>query len=113
LRACYWAWRLGCSSRPRAALTAVFLAGQLSEVDFIEAAADPNRGLDPIQHCDAWFYAGSKRLVAGDKSGAGHCFRKCAATNVKALEEYQSAGEELKLSQEPVSEGMGNVKNLR
>jgi HEAT repeat protein len=73
-----------------------FLAGQMTEVDFIAAAADPNGQTDREQHCEAWFYAGMKRLLAGDKTTAADYFQKCRATDVKSFEEYDSAGAELK-----------------
>ena len=74
-----------------------FLAGQISETDFLKAAADTNAKTDQEQHCEAYFYAGMKHLPESDKTTAADYFKKCLATNVKNFEEYQSAEAELKL----------------
>ena len=76
-----------------------FLAGQLSESDFLKAAASTNAQTDQEQHCEAYFYAGSKRLIEGDKTTATDYFKKCLATDLKHFEEYQSAEAELQFLQ--------------
>ncbi len=48
------------------------------------------------QQCEAFFYAGSKRLTEGDKIAATAYFGKCLATEEKTFIEYKSAGAELK-----------------
>jgi lipoprotein NlpI len=73
-----------------------FLAGQLTESDFLKAAEDTNPRTDQEQHCEAYFYAGSKRLIEDDKTTATDYFKKCLATDVKHFEEYQSADAEMK-----------------
>jgi lipoprotein NlpI len=73
-----------------------FLTGQLSEADFLEAAADTNAKTDQEQHCEAYFYAGMKHLLESDKTTAADYFKKCLATNVKYFGEYQSAEAELR-----------------
>lgn len=73
-----------------------FLAGQLTEGNLLKAAEDTNTQTDQEQHCEAYFYAGSKRLIADDKTTAADYFKKCLATDVKNFEEYQSAEAELK-----------------
>ena len=74
-----------------------FLTGQLSEADFLEAAADTKAKTDQEQHCEAYFYAGMKHLIESDKTTAADYFKKCLATNVKYFEEYQSAEAELRM----------------
>jgi tetratricopeptide (TPR) repeat protein len=71
-----------------------FLTGQLNEADLFKAA----RGGE--QPCAAYFYAGSKRLIDGDKATAADYFRKCVATGEKTLCEYDSAAAELKFLKE-------------
>jgi hypothetical protein len=78
-----------------------FLTSQLSEADFLKAAADTNAKTDQEQHCEAYFYAGMKHLLENDKTTAADYFKKCLATNVKSFEEYQSAEAELKLLASP------------
>ncbi|HMD53740.1 MAG TPA: tetratricopeptide repeat protein, partial [Phycisphaerae bacterium] len=72
-----------------------FLTGKLAELDFIEAAQNSDDQKDNEQHCEAYFYAGSKRLIAGDKTTATDYFKKCLVTDVKGFSEYQSAAAEL------------------
>jgi lipoprotein NlpI len=73
-----------------------FLAGQLTESDFLQAAANPDTLTDREQHCEAYFYAGSKRLIEDDKTTAADYFKKCMTTELKHFEEYRSAEAELK-----------------
>jgi len=74
-----------------------FLTGQLAETDFFKAADNAGKKKDREQHCEAYFYAGSKRLIEGDKITATNYFEKCLATEVKNFNEYQSAAAELNL----------------
>ena len=56
------------------------LLGNVSEADLFAAAkssdAKKQRGL----FCEAWFFAGMKKLLGGDKATAADYFRKCIAT---------------------------------
>ena len=47
--------------------------------------------------CEAWFYAGMKRLAAGDKRTAIELFKKCLATDQKTFVEFGLAATELKM----------------
>ena len=84
-------------SRPPVAPTdwppkiAAFFLGHVSEGDFLAAAdaSDPKERTG--DQCEAWFYAGKKRLIAGDTKTAAEDFRKCAATNQTDFAEYQTA----------------------
>jgi hypothetical protein len=73
-----------------------FLVDRLSEADFLRASVrEPG---DKIEHqCEAWFYAGMKRRLAGDAAAARAYFRKCLATERKEEEEYNFAAAELKM----------------
>jgi len=73
-----------------------FLLGQVAEADFLTAAAAPDPKIDTARHCEAWYYAGMKHLLAGDEAGAGDWFRKCAATEMKGRREYFLASAMLK-----------------
>ncbi len=74
-----------------------FLMGQLPEGDFLKAAEDTDSKKKPNgQRCEAYFFAGSKRLIEGDKTTAKNYFEKCVATGVRNFFEYQSANAELK-----------------
>jgi ankyrin repeat protein len=78
-----------------------YLAGQLSESDFLKAADDPNLQTAKEQHCEAYFYTGSKHLIENDRMAAVDCFKKCLTTNVTDFEEYTSAATELLFLQMP------------
>jgi lipoprotein NlpI len=72
-----------------------FLTGHLSEADFFQAASNPNPKTDAGQHCEAYFYAGSKRLIEGGRKTAVDYFKKCLTTGVVNYTEYQCAAAEL------------------
>ncbi|HEV2438006.1 MAG TPA: tetratricopeptide repeat protein [Verrucomicrobiae bacterium] len=59
---------------------AKFLLNQISETDFFIAidAADIGR-----EQSEFWYYAGMKRLLAGEKAGASDCFRKSLTTRAR------------------------------
>jgi lipoprotein NlpI/uncharacterized protein YecT (DUF1311 family) len=75
---------------------ASFLLNKINQADFITAAASPDPKKTRDQRCDAWFYAGIKHLLAGDKATAIDCFQKALATRAKAENEYEFAVAELK-----------------
>ncbi len=76
-----------------------FLLGDLTESDFLKAAENPDKKINELQSCEAWFYAASKRLIDGDKTIAKDYLTKCVATNAKFHMAYQSAAAELKYLQ--------------
>jgi tetratricopeptide (TPR) repeat protein len=73
-----------------------FLAGQISESELFEAAQSINQQTYVKQHCEAYFYTGTKQLIKGNKIIAAEYFKKCIETGAKDLSEYQSAASELK-----------------
>jgi lipoprotein NlpI len=73
-----------------------FLLDKINQADFLAAAASPDTEKEHNQRCDAWFYAGVKRMLAGDKATAIDYFQKALATGAKTENEYEFAGAELK-----------------
>ena len=73
-----------------------YLLGSITEPDLFAAAASSDAKKDSGQRCEAWFYAGMKKLLAGDKRTAADDFRNCLATRQDAFVEYQMAQAELK-----------------
>jgi len=73
-----------------------FLLDRSNESDFI-AATNTN---DPLKtqarHCEAWYFAGIKHLLANDKAGAIDYFHRSLATNQTDYLEYDLASAELK-----------------
>ncbi|HWB59010.1 MAG TPA: tetratricopeptide repeat protein [Chthoniobacteraceae bacterium] len=72
------------------------LLGTVSEEALLAAANSSDPKTDGDQHCEAWFYTGEKRLLAGDKAGAIDHFHKCIATGRTDFVEYEMARAELK-----------------
>jgi tetratricopeptide (TPR) repeat protein len=73
-----------------------FLLDQISESDFLDDATSSDLEKDRAQHCEAWYYVGMKRLLAGDKKTAALYFDKCLGTQEKNFDEYILAQAELK-----------------
>src|SRR5205085_7199653 len=63
-----------------------FLAGQITESEFFKVTS-PDKTIDDQLHCEAYFYAGTMRLLQGDKATAKEYFEKCIATNMKTFAE--------------------------
>jgi tetratricopeptide (TPR) repeat protein len=78
-----------------ASTIARFLTGDLSESDCLKAANSGDEKQTRYQKCEAYFYAGSLRLINDDKSIAVDHFTKCLETGGKNSYEYQSATAEL------------------
>ena len=82
------------AARPRtadgewASHVGTFLIGRDSEEAFFQQAASGDAKTVGGQRCEAWFYAGIKKLVVGDKASAGDHFRKCLATGERYFTEY-------------------------
>ena len=86
------------------------LAGSVNEADLLAAAAtaaDPK--VAQGQRCEAWYYIGMKKLVAGERGqdndkeksqdaikAAAEAFRQCLSTGQKDYIEYERAESELK-----------------
>jgi lipoprotein NlpI len=75
-----------------------FLAGDTTQPDFMaQAPKTVVRETDGPEHlCEAYYYSGMKRLLAGDKPGAADLFQKCIGTAQENFSEYTSAKAELK-----------------
>ncbi|MDY7109579.1 MAG: tetratricopeptide repeat protein [Planctomycetota bacterium] len=74
---------------------AAFLLGDLSEAELLDEAAQGNWQPAPEQMCEAYFYAGSARLIEGDAATAADYFQRSVETNVQNFYEYFSAKREL------------------
>jgi len=77
-----------------------FLLDKIDETSFITETTSKG---DQGQVCQAWYYTGMKRLLAGDKPKAAEYFTKCRATQRWDTDEYQFATSELKLMGIPAS----------
>jgi tetratricopeptide (TPR) repeat protein len=75
--------------------TASFLLGRMNEADYLAAASSPDAKTEQSQQCQAWYFAGMKRLLMGDKETAASDFNKCIETKQSDLHEYMLARAEL------------------
>lgn len=78
---------------------ASFLLGRASEVELLAIAKIPDNWSKTGHLCEAWFYIGVKKLLAGDKTGAEACLKASLATNQQEYTEYHFAEAELKALQ--------------
>jgi len=80
-----------------------FLVGDLTETNFLTQATETAmRPTDQDgQQCEAFYYAGMKHFLDGDKSGAANFFGKCIATGQNNYAEYTSAMVELSEMKKP------------
>lgn len=76
---------------------AAFVSGDSPESALFKAAEAKDEQRSRNQLCAAYYYAGSKRLIAGDKETARRYFEKSVEVGKAALSEYRSALTELKL----------------
>ncbi len=72
------------------------LLGTVTQADLFAAADSPDSRKKSGQFCEAWYYAGMKKLVSGDKKSAAAYFRKCLATKLDDFTEFKFAQSELK-----------------
>jgi tetratricopeptide (TPR) repeat protein len=68
-----------------------FLTGQMKEEAFLAAAKAENAHVAREQECEACWYAGAARLLAGDGAGAKPLLDRCIATDIRNFIEYGSA----------------------
>jgi lipoprotein NlpI len=74
----------------------LFLVDETSEAALLELATQGDAKTVREHKCEAFYYAGAKRLLAGDNAGARVLFEKCVATQLHSFSEFQFAQAELK-----------------
>ncbi len=78
----------------------LFLIGNLTEADFLAAAAVDPKSAAPHQ-CEAFYYAGMAHLMKNETDAARTLFTQCIATGASTLTEYSFARIELALLKQP------------
>ena len=73
------------------ARVARFLAGDLIEKDFLSAAEHKNPNTASQQRCEAYWYAGALKRIAGDHATAKQYFQRCVDTKQLEFIEWESA----------------------
>ena len=71
------------------------MTGALPEKDFLAQAAQGTASRVIEQQCEAYYYVGITRLLAGDTAAAKEFFQKCLATNLTTFFEFFFARAEL------------------
>lgn len=75
---------------------AAFLLGEMDEETILELSREEQDGnTAQEQRCEALYYAGWKRLLAGDRDGAADLLRQCAAIPLTRFYEWNSARHDL------------------
>ncbi|APV49287.1 hypothetical protein BWI17_06080 [Betaproteobacteria bacterium GR16-43] len=69
--------------------------GETDEATLLKAARDPDASTQKSQLCEAYFFAGLKKRIAGDNDGARRLFQSARYTKVTEYTEYRTAGFEL------------------
>jgi tetratricopeptide (TPR) repeat protein len=72
-----------------------FLLGRIPESELFAMTVQDARK-ERVQYCSAYYYAGMKKLLDGDKATAAEDFRKCLAMEQTAFAEHRLARAELK-----------------
>lgn len=90
----YWSERKAAAPGDWPTMVERFLIGRLDERQLF-AAANDGRDVRACK-CEAYFYAGEKRLLDGDRAVARLYFEHCLDTGEKDFTEYASAAAELK-----------------
>jgi lipoprotein NlpI len=73
-----------------------FLLSQVSETKFLARVKRGDTRNARWERCSAWYYAGKKRLLEGDKATAAEYFRNCVATKERDVIGYRAALGELR-----------------
>lgn len=87
-------WKTG-DVYPWLAILGRFLIGDVTEPELFQAANSVDEKLAGERKCEAYFYAGSRRLVAKDAITARTYFQQEVDTGVTSFTEYTSARAEL------------------
>jgi lipoprotein NlpI/transglutaminase-like putative cysteine protease len=70
-----------------------YLQGSAEEKLLSAAREDPRES--PVRLCEAWYFIGQSRLIAGDVSGARTAFEQAVATQIRPYTEYRFSEIEL------------------
>lgn len=80
-----WPWQI-----------AKFLAGQVDEATFLASAKSFEAKKDKGQVAQAYYYAGLKQVLVGDKAAAVKFFKQCQQSGNRSLHEFVLAREAMK-----------------
>ena len=72
-----------------------FLLGKMNSDQFLSKAKMGSPSTAKNRTCEAWFYVGESRRLAGDLAGAKDAFTKSVASNSQGSEEFVEANREL------------------
>jgi tetratricopeptide (TPR) repeat protein len=72
-----------------------FLLGKITQDQLIAKAGESNPAVVNERFCEAWYYTGVVKRLAGDTKGARDCFTKAISTGAKGAEEYIEANREI------------------
>ncbi len=70
---------------------AQFLQGAIDEAGLREAAKSGPEASRPARNCEAEFFIGQKKLVAGDTAGATENFKQAVATGANLMSAHRAS----------------------
>lgn len=91
----HFARRIDPPPAPWALRIASFLGGAVPEKEFLAEVDGHAPAASPERSCEAWYFAGEYRLVAGDRAGAKTAFEKSVSTHAKGISAWSAARAEL------------------
>lgn len=74
---------------------ASFLGDSVPEGEFLAEVDGHAAQSSPEKSCEAWYFAGQKRLAKGDRPGARTAFEKAVATGAKGISAWSASRSEL------------------
>ncbi|MEK7468521.1 MAG: tetratricopeptide repeat protein [Planctomycetota bacterium] len=74
---------------------AAFLGGSVPEKEFLADIEGEVIAASAERSCEAWYFAGQKRLVAGDRLGAKSAFERSVGAGAKAISAWSGSRAEL------------------
>jgi tetratricopeptide (TPR) repeat protein len=93
----------GAKTNEWGGVTARFFLGSLTESEFRDLATTSAKRPSDVrtQVCESLYYAGMKRKIAGDKTGAAELFQKCLDTKYDNSIAYMNAAVEMRALKQP------------
>jgi lipoprotein NlpI len=91
----HFAQRVDPPPAPWVLRIAAFLGGSVPEKEFLADIDGAAVAATAERSCEAWYFTGQKRLVAGDRPGAKLAFEKAVSTGAKVISAWSGARAEL------------------
>lgn len=91
----HFARRIDPPPAPWSLRIASFLGDSVPEGEFLAEVDGPAPHASPEKACEAWYFAGQKRLANGDRAGARAAFEKAVGSGAKGISAWSASRSEL------------------